>query len=357
MGKKTVRVTVGGKQLEIINAARECFLRLGYEGTSIREIMRHANAEVGLFYYYFDSKDDAFNKVLEYISEKRKEKLEAAYEDVKRDPFRALNRFLTLIEECINDFRLNEADKLHRTAFWATNEIVLNEMEPYVYRILQHSEAQGIKFPIPIDILASILSHGIGNIITNYEKGWLEKGNRRKEVETAYGLLLGIPADQIDLMFPDYAKPTDEEEISSILISNKQHFPLLKTEYLREEIRRRIAKKEILIIKDKCNIAGIVVFSQKEQTIKYIFTSEKYRGKRVATRLLITALADFPEKIYLEILNYKEEEMKHPAADKLLKTLNFKPKSDVKLRGEPFTCQVWAGKVEEHPPREKNLEN
>ena len=55
----------GGKRDEIVAAALECFLKKGYEGTSVRSIMKQAGGEIGLFYYYFKSKDDVFDKVLD----------------------------------------------------------------------------------------------------------------------------------------------------------------------------------------------------------------------------------------------------------------------------------------------------
>lgn len=43
-------VTDGGKREKIVVAAMKCFLEKGYDGTSIRAIMKKAGGEVGLFY-------------------------------------------------------------------------------------------------------------------------------------------------------------------------------------------------------------------------------------------------------------------------------------------------------------------
>lgn len=59
------KVTDGGKREQIVAAAMDCFLEKGYDGTSVRSIMKKAGGEIGLFYYYFQNKDDAFDKVLD----------------------------------------------------------------------------------------------------------------------------------------------------------------------------------------------------------------------------------------------------------------------------------------------------
>ena len=51
----------GNKREDILSAAHYCFLEQGYDGTSVRTIMKQAGAEIGLFYYYFKNKDDAFD--------------------------------------------------------------------------------------------------------------------------------------------------------------------------------------------------------------------------------------------------------------------------------------------------------
>ena len=49
------------KRSEIIKAAQECFFEKGYEATSVRMIMKKVEAEVGLFYYYFENKAEVFD--------------------------------------------------------------------------------------------------------------------------------------------------------------------------------------------------------------------------------------------------------------------------------------------------------
>ncbi|MFR4023994.1 MAG: TetR/AcrR family transcriptional regulator [[Eubacterium] siraeum] len=65
MQKKAVKDNA--KKSKILSAAANCFISDGFEGTSIRKIMNEAGAEVGLFYYYFKSKDDIYSAFIESL--------------------------------------------------------------------------------------------------------------------------------------------------------------------------------------------------------------------------------------------------------------------------------------------------
>jgi AcrR family transcriptional regulator len=53
------------RRLEIIEAARACFLRTGFHQTTTDEICREANITPGGLYHYFTSKDELISAVIE----------------------------------------------------------------------------------------------------------------------------------------------------------------------------------------------------------------------------------------------------------------------------------------------------
>ena len=65
----------------ILDAAEELFAQRGYEGVSVRQIMRQAGADVSLAYYHFKSKRDLFDQVMlrrvETLNDLRLQALEA----------------------------------------------------------------------------------------------------------------------------------------------------------------------------------------------------------------------------------------------------------------------------------------
>ena len=74
----------------ILKAASKRFISDGFEGTSIRSIMEEASAEVGLFYYYFKSKDDIYSAFIEDLFAGYKQRIAALTENTVRAPYTAL---------------------------------------------------------------------------------------------------------------------------------------------------------------------------------------------------------------------------------------------------------------------------
>ncbi len=53
------------RKRELINAAEELFIEQGYEHTSVSEIVKKVGVAQGTFYYYFKSKEEILNAILE----------------------------------------------------------------------------------------------------------------------------------------------------------------------------------------------------------------------------------------------------------------------------------------------------
>ena len=92
-------VLEGGKRDEIMDAALELFFEKGYDATSIRTIMRKVGSEVGLFYYYFENKDDVFDKAVHRFLAQYEAGMEDIVQRAKRDPFRAMNFFFHYMQK------------------------------------------------------------------------------------------------------------------------------------------------------------------------------------------------------------------------------------------------------------------
>ncbi len=57
------------RRKEIIDAAYNLFEEIGYENTSVENIINQANIAKGTFYYYFKTKKDLLNEIVKQISE------------------------------------------------------------------------------------------------------------------------------------------------------------------------------------------------------------------------------------------------------------------------------------------------
>jgi AcrR family transcriptional regulator len=58
------------RRTEIIDIAEELFLKSGYNETAVSDIVKRVGVSQGTFYYYFKSKEDIFNAIIErYIND------------------------------------------------------------------------------------------------------------------------------------------------------------------------------------------------------------------------------------------------------------------------------------------------
>ncbi len=73
MPKTTAPIAANSKRVQnklanrkcILDAARKCFLKMGYDAVTIRDVVRETGLAAGTFYNYFTDKDTLFKSVLE----------------------------------------------------------------------------------------------------------------------------------------------------------------------------------------------------------------------------------------------------------------------------------------------------
>ncbi len=89
-----------GRREEFINAAQKLFQENGVVQTTVNAIVKEANVAKGLFYYYFNSKDD----VIEAVSQKYSQQLRETLSQMASGTYeKRLNDF---IDNAVVQFRL-----------------------------------------------------------------------------------------------------------------------------------------------------------------------------------------------------------------------------------------------------------
>lgn len=78
------------RKAELIEAAETLFRQEGYMQTSVNDIVRKVGVAQGTFYYYFDSKDDIMNAVIEHYSDSFRVALALLIQDRNLDPCQKL---------------------------------------------------------------------------------------------------------------------------------------------------------------------------------------------------------------------------------------------------------------------------
>ena len=149
MTKKTI--TEAGKKEAILETALESFLENGYESTSVRSISQKVGCEVGLIYYYFKTKEELFDKVLDAYYEKTEKEMQAitAQSDAN------VEKFIDYMEKKAISYRKNFSDNVHFSIRASVREKIASLSEAYLTEILKKSNQHNAKN------IASFLSGGL----------------------------------------------------------------------------------------------------------------------------------------------------------------------------------------------------
>lgn len=133
----------------ILDAAEELFAHSGYEGVSVRRIMRKAGADVSLAYYHFKSKRDLFDQVMlrrvEHVNAIRLSALEAV-EERHPDDAPTVEEIIAAFTQPILELLANDHEEwkywfqlvaqINSSAEWG-GELMTRYFDPLVSRFIE----------------------------------------------------------------------------------------------------------------------------------------------------------------------------------------------------------------------------
>lgn len=331
----------GGKRDEIVAAALECFLKKGYEGTSVRSIMKQAGGEIGLFYYYFKSKDDVFDKVLDLFFARYQKDFAEIAGSACRDPYRVLPRFFEYMKAESICFRERYAANIHRTVRWAIRERTLTIVVPYIRKILGILAALGATPPLDLDVTAVMLAHGVGSMILHEDSDWMERST--EETRKAVYLILGLELGRAELMFPLLPVSEDVPAIVNLAEEEGRWCSSLERAEVEVQLKEKMKNREALVIRNCGIVVGCIAFSRAREEIDFLAVAPDCRRCGVATRLLITAMSEFPPGTELSVVPCRKDAPLDTAACYFYRKFGFQERKPVTVFDEP--CQRFCGLV------------
>lgn len=153
-------VLEGGKRDEIISTAMQLFFENGYEATSVRMILDRVGGEVGMFYHYFKSKEELFQKVVDRFFldyQKQFEKI-ARHCDTKEE------MVMKLLSHYENSIALYHkiSPNMHWTISSAMSARTLEELKPIFCELADRWRTRKNE---PIDIVAGQLLYAVSATI------------------------------------------------------------------------------------------------------------------------------------------------------------------------------------------------
>lgn len=183
----------GGTKNRIIEVGGKMFFERGYDGTGIRAVMERVGADVGVFYYYFNTKEELFGEVLDRVMTPYQNEFEQMVEEAKEDPVQGLYHFFDRLQQIAVDFRAEYASNMHRSVVWAVRELALTTIEPYVEEILGMIVEKGANPVMDVHTSAIYLSHAVGSCLLKEDSEWVE--SVKPALTRSVDVLLGMKQD------------------------------------------------------------------------------------------------------------------------------------------------------------------
>lgn len=189
----------GGTKNKMIEVATRLFFENGYDGTSIRNIVQEVGCEVGLFYYYYKTKDDLYSDVMKNFFSPYEDDFEKITKSAEDTPERSLLRFFSYMKKEVRAFRKKYEKNMHLTVRLAIREQTLNVIEPYLERIIIVLTKYGAKPVMDARTTAVFLAHGVGSVILHEDAEWVDSVS--DEIRRTVNLLMGLSAEEAEKMF------------------------------------------------------------------------------------------------------------------------------------------------------------
>lgn len=152
------------RKREILVAARELFVKEGYEQTSVNDILKIVDIAKGTFYYYFASKEEVLEAIILDIVEEGAKRAEKILKD-KSIPL--VNRIMMAIMAQAPEFEGSDEikEQIHKVDNAKLEQLYTREMLKRMTPVLQEPVSEGIDRDIfhmeyPTESIESILLLG-----------------------------------------------------------------------------------------------------------------------------------------------------------------------------------------------------
>ena len=255
-------------------------------------------------------------------------------EKAVRSPYTSFIDIFGLFADEAERFRNEFVGKMHESTLRDIRERSLEISVPYIKQIIEVLIEYGAKPLISTEELAIIMTYGIGNLFLRDKESRLAGTDTESMKTTA--LLFGLDLDYVSLTLPRTPTAEESEKITALAELCSENFADYNAERMARLIKKRMSSGEIFVIAHKNNIAGFIIFSKKNKTIDHIAVSPDYRRIGVASRLMVTAMAQFEVGEELSAVTFRQEHLMSDGVSRMYKKFGFGEEKNIVVRGEPL---------------------
>ncbi len=187
---------------EILDAASRLFVAKGYARSTVNDILDAVGIAKGTFYYYFKSKEEVLDGIIDRVTEQVMVKAEAIASDTSLSPDQQLFLiFLALrVRDDVSDGLLEELHKPENALMHQKSlSSMIAQVTPVLVGVVERGNADGVfhsEFPRQymqcfLTIVTTVLDEGITPMSSS------ERTQMFEAVISLLGKMLGIPCEPL----------------------------------------------------------------------------------------------------------------------------------------------------------------
>jgi AcrR family transcriptional regulator len=204
VGKLRISKKPEERKIEIMDTAMKLFMENGFEETAVSEIVKTVSISQGAFYYYFKSKEEILDAIIQREVGEIIEELRLITQDPTTDTLGKLRKSLKSITKAMRDYILI-AQYLHRNKYNLLHlklvDMFIDSYAPILALLIKQGKEEGI-FQTEYELeTASVLLIGMGKLMHDHGFQNWSCGDVRGKLEIfeyILGKMLGIRKDVVD---------------------------------------------------------------------------------------------------------------------------------------------------------------
>lgn len=133
------------RRAELIEAARQLFDKNGIKNTQVSQIVEKVGVAKGLFYYYFKSKDEIVNEVVDLVMSELKEASRKILADTQLTFYQKTSEFVALYMHMIDQFSGDEEENLDSMLEIISHNPIAQDANELLQAQLERLIRQGVR--------------------------------------------------------------------------------------------------------------------------------------------------------------------------------------------------------------------
>ncbi len=155
-----------GKKKELLEIGLRIFLENGMTNFSIRNLVKEADISIGLFYYYFDSKEDFILNCVEIYNKEYIEELSAIINNRDLDVMDRIDLAMNNYAEQFSKlFRIDDESGIGKSNRTMIENLLVEKTQPLLENLIQEGLDSGVFKILNAKITSTFLVSGLVGIL------------------------------------------------------------------------------------------------------------------------------------------------------------------------------------------------